>query len=68
MVGTPFYNAEAEPLRTLTLYTPDGPAIGWMDLVEEDLKTMGVRNWRRKSQDLDQWRAIVEDTKVHCGL
>jgi hypothetical protein len=25
-----------------------------------DLKTMGVRNWRRKSQDRDQWRAIVK--------
>jgi hypothetical protein len=32
------------------------------------MKTMGVTNWRRKSQDRDQWRAIVEEAKVHHGL
>jgi hypothetical protein len=29
-----------------------------VDSVEEYFKTMGVRNWRRKSQDRDQWRAL----------
>jgi hypothetical protein len=36
--------------------------------VEECLKTMGIRNRRRKSQDRDQCRAIVIEAKVHRGL
>jgi hypothetical protein len=36
-----------------------------MDLVEEDLKALGLRNWRRKPQDRQQWRAIVKEAKVH---
>jgi hypothetical protein len=36
--------------------------------LEEDFKIMGIRNWRKKSQDCDQPRAIVEEAKVHDGL
>jgi hypothetical protein len=43
------------------------PAIRWLDLAE-DLKKMVVRNWRRKSRDRDQWRAIVKEAEVHHGL
>jgi hypothetical protein len=31
-------------------------------------KKMGVRNWRNKSQDREQWRAILEEAKFHQGL
>jgi hypothetical protein len=36
--------------------------------IEEDLKVMDFRNWRQKTQDREQWRAIVEDAKFHTGL
>jgi hypothetical protein len=35
---------------------------GWIQL-EGDLKTMGVRNWRRKSQDRDKWRTFVKRSR-----
>jgi hypothetical protein len=44
---------EQNPCRKLTLLKPE-------DSGEEDLKTMGVSNWSRKSQDRDQWREIVK--------
>jgi len=45
-----------EPCRKLTLLKPEGRRVGkpklrWPELVEEDLKKMGVRNWRCKYQD-----------------
>jgi hypothetical protein len=58
----------------LTLHKPEGtqridvPAVTWLDSAEEDLKAMGVRNWRRKSQDREQWRAIVKEDEVHHGV
>jgi hypothetical protein len=73
-LGHLFRMQEQNPCRTLTLHKPEGtrrggrPDIRWLDSVEEDLKTMGVRNWRRKTQDLDQCRAIVKEAKVHHGL
>jgi len=41
----------------LTLLKPDGtrsvgkPKLRWLESIEEDLEKMGVRNWRRKSQE-----------------
>jgi hypothetical protein len=65
---------ELDPCRKLTLHNPEGirrvgkPRLRWVESVEEDLNTMGVRNWRRTSQDRDQWRTILEEAKVHRGL
>jgi hypothetical protein len=73
-LGHLFRMQELNPCRKLPLHKPEGtrqvdrPAIRWLDSVEEDLKTMGFRNWRRKSQDQDQWRTIVKGAEVHHGL
>jgi hypothetical protein len=40
----------------------DRPAIRWVDSAEEDLKIIGIRNCRRRSQDRGQWGAIVSRT------
>jgi hypothetical protein len=74
MAGTSFQNAGAEPLQEVNSAqtrghpTVDRPAIGWLDSIEEDLRAMGVRNWRRKSQYRDQWKAIVKEANAHHGL
>ena len=58
----------------LIFHKPEGsgrvgrPGARGLDSEVEGLRTMGVRNWRRKPQDRHQWRAIVEEAKVHGGL
>jgi hypothetical protein len=44
------------------------PKVRWLDDVQEDLREMGTERWRRKAQDRDQWRRIVQETKGHVGL
>jgi len=62
------------PCRKLTLLKPEGTRhvgkskLSCPDSVEEDLKYMGMRNWRRKSQDLEKWRTILEEAKVDQEL
>lgn len=36
--------------------------------MEEDLKSMGIRNWRRIAVDRMRWCLIVEEAKTHIGL
>jgi hypothetical protein len=61
---------ELDPCRKLTLLKPEStrcvekPKLRWLESVEEDLKNMGVRNWRRESRDRDGWRTILEEAKV----
>jgi hypothetical protein len=62
---------EFDPCRKLTVFKPEGTRrvgklkLRWFGSVEEDLKK---RSWRRKYQDREQWRAVLEKTKVHLGL
>jgi hypothetical protein len=40
----------------------------WLQSGEKDLKNTGLRNWRSKSQDREEWRTIFKEAKVHQGL
>ena len=39
-----------------------------MDDVQEDIASLGVRNWKIMASDRVQWRTVVRETKVHFGL
>jgi len=54
-------------LQLLTFHKPEGirrvggPAVRWLDSAEGDVMKMGIGNYRRKSQDEEQWRVIEEE-------
>jgi hypothetical protein len=44
------------------------PKKRWINDVEQDLRKSGIRNWRSRAGDRQQWRAVVREAKVHPGL
>jgi hypothetical protein len=40
----------------------------WIDVVEEEARRPGCRNWKTDAQDKGGWRKIVEEAKVDHGL
>ncbi|VVC29769.1 Hypothetical protein CINCED_3A006720 [Cinara cedri] len=40
------------------------PKKRWIDVVEGDLKTLGVENWKKTVQDRDRLRSVVMATKT----
>jgi hypothetical protein len=39
-----------------------------MDDVREDLRRMGVMNWRIRAHGRDDWKMVVKEAKVLQGL
>ena len=54
--------------------TPEGsrsvgrPRLRWMDDVREDLRRMGVTNWRIRAHRRDDWKMVLKEAKVLQGL
>jgi hypothetical protein len=73
-LGHHFRMQEVGPCRKLTLHKPEGtrrvrkPRVRWLESVETDLRKMGVKSWRCKMQDREEWRTILREAKVHQGL
>jgi hypothetical protein len=44
------------------------PKKRWINDVEQDLRKLGIRNWRSRAGDRQRWRAVVREAKVHPGL
>ena len=44
------------------------PRLRWMDDVREDLRRMGVTNWRIRAHRRGDWKMVVKETKVLQGL
>jgi hypothetical protein len=62
-LGQLFRMQELDPCRQLAVLKPEGSwrvgkhELRWLERVEEDLKKMGVTNWRCKWQD----RTVEDD-------
>jgi hypothetical protein len=44
------------------------PTLRWEDDVRNDLKKMGVKNWKQRVQERNQWKEITAQAKTHKEL
>jgi hypothetical protein len=40
------------------------PKLRWLDDAEDDIKALGIRRWRIKTQDRNEWTAIKGEANV----
>jgi len=65
---------EERVVNRLYQNTPEGsrsvgrPRLRWMDDVREDLRWMGVTNWRIRAHRRDDWKMVVKEAKDLRGL
>jgi hypothetical protein len=62
------------PCRKITLDKREGrrqagrPNLRWIDGMMKDAERLGVRNWRARARDRDDWRRLLESAKTLHGL
>ena len=44
------------------------PRLRWDDDMRDNLRKMGVNNWKQKAQERVSWRGIIEQAKTHKEL
>ena len=44
------------------------PRVRWEDDVRNDLRKMGVTNWKQRTQERKQWKGIIEHVRTHKEL
>ena len=60
--------------KTVLEWKPTGrrirgrPRKRWIEDIEEDIQSMGIRGWRKLSKEKTEWKRITEKAKTHSGL
>jgi hypothetical protein len=45
------------------------PKTRWADVVQRDaLRMLGIRGWRRRAENRDEWRRLMGEDKARKGL
>jgi hypothetical protein len=65
---------EERVVKTIFTGQPGGsrrkgrPRLRWVDDMEEDLKKIGIRGWRRMAEDREGWRQAIAEVHALQGL
>jgi len=53
---------------------PDGvrrvgrPKLRWEDGVDQDMRILEVKNWKRVALNIDEWTKLLKKARAHHGL
>jgi hypothetical protein len=56
---------ETKPIGTRKI---GRPKMRWEDDVIQDIKTLGVKNWRNLAMEMESWQTLLRKAKAHVGL
>ena len=65
---------EENTVKKFTLIRPEGsrragrPKLRWLNGMEKDLSTLGIRGWRRRALDRDRWKEVLTAARAQNGL
>jgi len=52
-----------------TTRTVGRPRTRWADVVQRDaLQLLGIRGWRRRAENRDEWRRLMREAKARKGM
>ena len=44
------------------------PKLQWEDGVDQDMRILEVRNWKKVAHDRDEWAKLLKKARAHQGL
>jgi hypothetical protein len=47
---------------------PGRPKLRRADVVAQDVKKLGINNWKKAAQDKRRWRRLLTEAKTRSGL
>ena len=61
-------NEEIMTKKILNAKTDNGRRIGrprkrWIDDLESDVRSLGIRNWKVKARNRNEWKAVVREAQ-----
>jgi hypothetical protein len=45
-----------------------GPKMRWEDGVDQEMRILEVKNWKKVALDRDEWAKLLKKTRAHQGL
>jgi hypothetical protein len=44
------------------------PKLGWENGVDQDMRILGVKNWKKVALNRDEWAKLLKKARAHQGL
>jgi hypothetical protein len=44
------------------------PKLRWEDGVDQDIRILGVKNWKKVALNRDEWAKLLKKARAHLGL
>jgi len=57
------FNTKADGARNV-----GRPKLQWEDCVDQDMRILGVKNWKKVALNRDEWAKLLKKSRAHQGL
>jgi hypothetical protein len=57
------FNTKPDGVRSI-----GGPKLRWEDGVDQDIRILGVKNWKKFALNRDEWAMLLKNARAQQGL